>query len=91
MPDVPLSRFEVGVATVTLEQRSWLCNLGRYVEFVLVPVPPRPRWKYLTAPFADYGTIVLYEVLQQLVKYTFPFWTLDLSFQTETEKKKKNE
>ena len=39
MPDITLAGFEVGVATVTFEERGWLCYLGRYVKLVFVPVP----------------------------------------------------
>lgn len=68
MADVAFAGLEVRVAAVTLEKWRRLGHLGRHVKLVFVPVPTSSRRKHLAAPLADYGTVVLNEVFQQLGK-----------------------
>lgn len=68
MADVTFAGFKVRVAAVALEEWRRLSYLGRHVQLVLVPVPTGSRRKHLAAPLADYGTVVLNEVFQQLGK-----------------------
>lgn len=68
MADVAFAGFKVRVAAVALEEWRRLSYLGRHVQLVLVPVPTGSRRKHLAAPLADYGTVVLNEVFQQLGK-----------------------
>jgi len=68
MADVAFAGLKVRIAAVALEERRRLGYLGRHVKLVLVPVPTGSRRKHLAAPLADYGTVVLNEVFQQLGK-----------------------
>lgn len=68
MADVAFAGLKVRIAAVALEERRRLSHLGRHVQLVLVPIPTGSRRKHLAAPLADYGTVVLNEVFQQLGK-----------------------
>lgn len=68
MANVAFTGLKVRIAAVALEERRRLGHLGRHVKLVLVPVPTGSRRKHLAAPLADYGTVVLNEVFQQLGK-----------------------
>lgn len=68
MANVAFTGLKVRIAAVALEERRRLGHLGRHMKLVLVPVPTGSRRKHLAAPLADYGTVVLNEVFQQLGK-----------------------
>lgn len=68
MANVAFTGLKVRIAAVALEERRRLGHLGRHMKLVLVPVPTGSRRKHLATPLADYGTVVLNEVFQQLGK-----------------------